>query len=247
MKDLYAAARALYIDAFPGEDQAFIDALFAQGFPHHLVAMGDNGKLVSMLFALPYSIATENGTIDAHYIYGVATNKEYRGKGYAKQLLAEVASRGTPVFLRPMSPSLFSFYESAGFVPFSPFSTVTGDVLPDDLAKTSGIQRLSKDAYLTLRDTLLCKPHCRMSKDFLSLSFLDGGAIGAYGRFIALYELQGDTVLFKEWFGNTADIPLAAAYLGATHYEARYPDSKGTPFGVGIGIPEGTTFLAALD
>ena len=247
MKDLYAAARALYIDAFPGEDPAFIDALFAHGFPHHLVAMGDNGKLVSMLFALPYPITTEKGTIDAHYIYGVATDKEYRGKGYAKQLLAEAASRGTPVFLRPMSPSLFAFYESAGFAPFSPFCTVTGDVSPDDLSKTSGIQRLSKNAYLTLRDTLLAKPHCRMSEEFLSLAFLDGGAIGAYGRFIALYEWCDDTVLFKEWFGDKRDVPLAAAYLGAAHYEARYPDDNGTPFGVGIGIPEGTTFLAALD
>ena len=247
MKDLYIAARALYMEAFPGEDIAFVDALFAKGFPHHLVAMGDNGKLVSMLFALPYPIATENGTIHAQYIYGVATDKDYRGKGYAKRLLTEVAARGTPVFLRPMSPSLFAFYESAGFTPFSHFSTLTGDVSLDDIANASGIQRLSKEAYLTLRDTLLAKPHCRMSKDFLSLAFLDGGALGAYGRFIALYEWRDDTVLFKEWFGDKADIPLAAAYLGAAHYEARYPDREGSPFGVGIGIPEGTLFLAALD
>lgn len=247
MKDLYTAARALYLDAFEGEDPAFVDALFAMGFPRHLVAMGDGGKLVSMLFALPYAIATEQGKIDARYIYGVATDKNYRGKGYAKRLLAEVASRGTPVFLRPMSPSLFDFYAKAGFTPFSPLSTITGEVCADDLTRTSGIQRLSRTAYLTLRDTMLQKPHCRMSEEFLALSFLDGGAVGAYGRFIALYEKHGDTVLFKEWFGNREDIAHAAAYLGATHYEARYPDENGTPFGVGIGIPQGTLFLAALD
>lgn len=247
MKDLYAAARALYLDAFAGEDPAFVDALFAKGFPKHLIAMGDGGKLVSMLFSFPYPIATEDGLIDAHYIYGVATDKNYRGKGYAKRLLAEAASRGTPVFLRPMSSSLFSFYEKAGFTPFSPLSAVTGEVCAEDRTGTSGIQRLSCAAYLALRDTMLKKPHCRMSEDVLSLAFLDGGALGAYGRFIALYERHGDTVFFKEWFGNKADIPRAAAYLGATHYEARYPDANGTPFGVGIGIPAGTLFLAALD
>ncbi len=247
MKDLYTAARALYLDAFVGEDPAFVDALFAKGFPKHLVAMGDGGKLVSMLFSLPYPIATENGLIDAHYIYGVATDKNYRGKGYAKRLLAEAAGRGTPVFLRPMSPSLFDFYGKAGFTPFSPLRIVTGEVSDDAHTRTAGIQRLSCTAYLTLRDTLLSKPHCRMSEDFLSLAFLDGGAIGAYGRFIALYEWHGDMVIFKEWFGDKEDIPHAAAYLGAVRYEARYPDANGSPFGVGVGIPAGTLFLAALD
>lgn len=247
MKDLYTAARALYMEAFEGEDAAFVDALFAKGFPQHLIAMGDGGKLVSMLFALPYPIQTEQGVIDARYLYGVATAKAYRGRGYAKRLLAEAASRGTPVFLRPMSPSLFKFYEEAGFTPFSPHAVKSGEVCDADRTACAGIQRLSPSAYLTLRDARAPRPHCRMSEDFLSLAYLDGGAIGAYGRFIALYERRGDTVLFKEWFGNTDDVARAAAYLGAARYEARYADANGTPFGVGIGIPDGTIFLSALD
>ena len=109
MKDLYAAARHLYEQAFPGEDVAFTDALFSLGFPDHLVAMSENGELCSMLFALPYPIITEKGPVTAHYLYAVATAKEHRGRGFAKKLLRRVASRGTPVFLRPMSPSLFDF------------------------------------------------------------------------------------------------------------------------------------------
>jgi hypothetical protein len=54
-------------------------------------------------------------------------------------------------------------------------------------------------------------------------------------------------VLFKEWWGDAALAPLAAKFLGAAHFTARTPDKDGTPFGVGIGIPEGTVFLAALD
>ena len=33
----------------------------------------------------------------------------------------------------------------------------------------------------------------------------------------------------------------------AAKYMARTPDKNGTPFGMGVGIPEGTVFLAALD
>ena len=244
MKDLYKLARALYDEAFPGEDARFTEALFALGFPTHLVAMGEGKDLASMLFALPYDIITAEGTQKAHYLYAVATAKAHRGKGYAKKLLRRVAERGTPVFLRPMSPSLFDFYKSAGFLPFSPYREWRGDAEDGDL---TGFASLSKEEYLTARDRFLKPPYCRMKADFLSLSFSLGGAVGLAGRFAALFERDGDTVLFKEWWGDAALAPLAAKFLGAAHFTARTPDKDGTPFGVGIGIPEGTVFLAALD
>ncbi len=244
MKDLYQLSRALYDEAFPGEDARFTDALFALGFPAHLVAMGEGKDLASMLFALPYDIVTEDGRKEANYLYAVATAKAHRGKGYAKKLLRRVAERGTPVFLRPMSPSLFDFYKSAGFVPFSPYREWQGDAADGD---TAGFTALSKEAYLCARDRFLKPPYCRMSADFLSLSFSLGGAVGLDGRFAALYERDGDTVLFKEWWGDVALAPAAAKFLNASKFVARTPDKDGTPFGVGIGIPEGTVFLAALD
>ncbi len=244
MKDLYKLSRALYDEAFPGEDEHFMQALFALGFPAHLVAMGEGKDLASMLFALPYDIVTEEGVQEARYLYAVTTAKAHRGKGYAKKLLRRVAQRGTPVFLRPMSPSLFDFYKSAGFTPFSPYREWEGAAEDGDLA---GFSMLSKKEYLTARDGFLKPPYCRMTADFLSLSFSLGGAVGLDGRFAALFERDGDTVFFKEWWGDTALAPLAAKFLNASKFVARTPDKDGTPFGVGIGIPEGTVFLAALD
>ncbi len=244
MKDLYKLSRALYDEAFPGEDERFTEALFALGFPKHLVAMGEGSELTSMLFALPYDIVTESGVQKASYLYAVATAKAHRGKGYAKKLLRRVAERGTPVFLRPMSPSLFDFYKNAGFVPFSPYREWQGAAEDGD---TVGFATLSKEEYLAARDGFLQPPYCRMTKDFLSLSFSLGGALGLDGRFAALYERSGDTVLFKEWWGDPAFAPQAAKFLGAANFVARTPDKDGTPFGVGIGIPAGTVFLAALD
>ena len=244
MKDLYKLSRALYDEAFPGEDTRFTEALFALGYPDRLVAMGEGADLASMLFALPYPIVTKDGTLEANYLYAVATAKAHRGKGYAKKLLRRVAERGIPVFLRPMSPSLFDFYKDAGFTPFSLYREWQGAAADGD---TTGIKSLTKEEYLTARDGFLQPPYCRMSAEFLSISFSLGGAIGLDGRFTALFERSGSTVLFKEWWGDPSLAPLAAKFLGAADFTARTPDKNGTPFGVGVGITEGTVFLAALD
>ncbi|MBE6629644.1 MAG: GNAT family N-acetyltransferase [Ruminococcaceae bacterium] len=244
MKDLYLAARRLYEEAFPMEDAAFTDALFALCFPHHLVAMSEGGELCSMLFAVPYPIQGADGPITAHYLYAVATAKAHRGKGYAKRLLQGVASRGTPVFLRPMSPSLFDFYKSAGFTPFSPHREWSGEAMAE---QTSALRHLSPEEYLTVRDGFLQPPFCRMTPAFLSLSFSIGGAVGMEGKFAALYEKNAETVFFKEWWGDPDLAPRAAAFLGAKRFFARTSDKNGTPFGMGINVPQDTVFLAAMD
>lgn len=245
MKDLYTAARALYLQAFRGEDPAFADALLSATVPQHLMAVGDHGQLASMLLALPYPIRTDKGLLEARYLYAVATDERFRGKGLAHRLLKEATELGVPLFLRPMSPSLFSFYESAGFRPFSPYREVCGEAAP--INAEPAIKALSSLEYLRARDALAPIPCTRPTSLFLNLAFTMGGAVGLAGHFAALYAKEGNTVLFKEWYGDVSLAPSAAAYLGATHFTARIPDKNGTPFGVGIGIPEGTTFLAAMD
>ena len=243
MKDLYTAAKNLYNVAFEGEDPSFTEALFALGFPCHLEGIAERGDLLSMLFALPYPVVTPQGELPARYLYAVATDPAHRGKGYAKKLLRELIAEGTPVFLRPMSPSLFDFYKDAGFTPFSPYRETAGEAAGDP----TGILSLSPKAYLEARDGFLHPPYCRMSEDFLSLCYTLGGAIGEADQFAALYELDGDTVLFKEFWGDVRHAPRAAAFLGAKHYTARFPDPTGTPFGVCANLPTDAVFLAALD
>lgn len=243
MKDLYTAAKKLYETAFPGEEPSFTEALFALGFPKHLEGIAEHGTLLSMLFALPYPVITSEGELPARYLYAVATDPDHRGKGYAKQLLREIIAEGNPVFLRPMSPSLFEFYKDAGFVPFSPYRELQGEAQGD----SAGITTLLPDAYLAARDGFLQAPYCRMSKEFLSLCYTLGGAVGEVGKFAALYELDGDTVLFKEFWGDPENAPRAAAFLGAAHYTVRFSDPTGTPFGVCANLPADTVFLAALD
>ena len=239
------AMRELWALAF-GDSGPYVDNFFHNYYrPERMIVLEENGLVRAMTawFDTTFVLPGEEEA-RAAYLYAVATAKAHRGKGYAKKLLRRVAERGTPVFLRPMSPSLFDFYKSAGFTPFSPYREWEGAAEDGDLA---GFAALSKEEYLAARDGFLQPPYCRMTADFLSLSFSLGGAVGLDGRFAALFERSGDTVLFKEWWGDATLAPQAAKFLGATDFVARTPDKNGTPFGVGIGIPAGTVFLAALD
>ncbi len=243
MHDLYEACRALYDTAFPGEPEAFTAAMFDRYFPDCVRVIRVEDRVASMLFSIPYPLITEEGVQEAHYLYAVATHPAYRGRGLAKQLLAAEAAR-YPVFLRPMTPSLFDFYKQAGFLPFSPLSHAQGTAADtaDDACRT-----LSMTAYLALRDKLVPLPCCRPTVEFLSLYECGGGAVAYGSQAAAVYERQGTTVWFKEYWGDPVFAPRLAAFLGGASFSLRRFDTNGTPFGVGVGMPRNAAFLAALD
>lgn len=238
---LYNACRALYDTAFPGEPEAFTKALFDRYFPHCLRVIQEGEQPVAMLFSVPYPLATPSGITEAHYLYAVATHPDHRGKGLAKQLLQQEAAR-YPVFLRPMTPSLFDFYEKAGFKPLSPIRTQRGEAAPNG----DGCRLLTPQEYLARRDSVAPMPRCCPTSDFLSLYETGGGFVETEGA-LALYEKNGKEILFKEYWGDPVSAPRLAAFLGGERFELRRYDKDGTPFGMGAGMPYEAAFLAALD
>ncbi|MBE6555497.1 MAG: GNAT family N-acetyltransferase [Ruminococcaceae bacterium] len=243
MKEPYGACRALFEEAFPGVAARWNDALFARYFPEHVRFLARDGKLLSMLFSIPYPVKTPDGVADARYIFGVATPREQRGRGYATELLHAEMERGVPLFLRPADESLFSFYRRVGLVPFSPYREEQGEAAGDPC----GIRSLTMHAYTEAREELLPLPHVTPTPAFLELAEMTGGAVGEQGSFAALYEREGDSVYFKEWCGDSGAAPRAAAFLGAARYRLRTPDPEGRPFGMTAGLPADTVFLPALD
>lgn len=239
---LYDEIRALYEGAFAGEDARFTDALFAAYFPHALRVIEADGKPVSMLFSIPYPVVSGDTVLDARYLYGIATDPAYRGRGYARELIGREAA-AHPVFLRPMSEGLFAFYQKAGLLPFSPIETLCGAARAEGDA---AVELLTPAAYLALRDKKLPVAHCRMSEQFLGVAASTGGML-ACGDAVSLFDREGDTVLFKEWWGDPALAPHVAAQLQAARYELRLPRADGTPFGVMRGLPQDAVFLAAMD
>lgn len=242
MDAFLSACMRLYDMAFPGEPEAFTRAMFDRYAPEYLRTVCENGEPISMLFSIPYPIITGNGTLDARYLYAVATHPDHRGKGLAKRLLLQEAAEH-PVFLRPMSQSLFDYYGKVGFAPFSPIEVETGEAT----APSGAVRLVSSAEFLTLRDSLAPLPHCRPTKAFLSL-YENGGGTAAYGNdAVAIFERSNGGILFKEYWGDPVFAPRLAAFLGGEHFELRRADQNGKPFGVGIGVPTGTAFLAALD
>lgn len=241
--DLFRAqCTALYNLAFPGEPENFTEALFDRYFPDRIRTVTENGAPVAMLFSIPYPLVTASGITDAHYLYGVATHPDCRGKGLATRLLQAEAAR-SPVFLRPMSYGLFAFYRRVGFSPISPLSHGEGAA-----TKAGGRERLlTATEYLMLRDKLSVLPTCRPTEDFLSLYTFNGGFAACGKDAAVLFERHEDKIWFKEYWGDPTYAPALTAYLGGTRFTWRRYDAAGTPFGMAAGLPIEAAFLAALD
>ena len=242
MDAFLSACMRLYDMAFPGEPESFTRAMFDAYAPLYLRTVCENGEPISMLFSIPYPIITANGTLDARYLYAVATHPDHRGKGLAKRLLLQEAAE-RPVFLRPMSQSLFDYYGKVGFAPFSPIEVEAGIA-----SAPSGAERIISSAeFLTLRDAIAPLPHCRPTEAFLSLYENGGGTVAHGSDAVAIFEKTDSDILFKEYWGNPVFAPRLAAFLGGERFELRRAAKNGSCFGVGIGVPTNTAFLAALD
>ncbi|MBO7280070.1 MAG: GNAT family N-acetyltransferase [Bacteroidaceae bacterium] len=112
--------RNLWHEAF-GDCEAFIDTfldLCASDEVLHTLSM--NGRVVSALYALPYTINCNNTVKRVAYIYAVATDSEFRQKGLMRLLMSQVhdslQQEGyAAAFLLPSSLSLANYYASMGY------------------------------------------------------------------------------------------------------------------------------------
>lgn len=112
--------RRLWIETF-GDDDAFISHFFSLAdAEHHLHTLTADGRLVSMLFALPYRIWHSGREIPAAYIYAVATAADFAGNGCMRQLMQYVHDNlrlqgYAATFLVPSKEWLFHYYARLGY------------------------------------------------------------------------------------------------------------------------------------
>lgn len=113
--------RNLWHDCF-GDSNEYVD-FFLDHFDisRHMLVFIDGEKPVSMLSLLPMSVVTrDNMTMRGQYIYAVATDPRYRGRGLSTKLLEYTHDylRKAGVRLSVLVPakgSLFNFYHKRGF------------------------------------------------------------------------------------------------------------------------------------
>ena len=112
--------RTLWHDAF-GDGYEFIDAFFAT-YPceevAHTLSLG--GQVVSVLYALPFTLYNGGDNVPVAYIYALSTRPEFRGRGYMSLLMRQVElllrDRGVRVlFLLPATDALRGFYARLGY------------------------------------------------------------------------------------------------------------------------------------
>lgn len=73
------------------------------------------GEIVSILFKIPCDITLFGKKKNAYYLYGLATRKDFQGKGYMKQLLENSLNKSAIYFVKPLNDGLTAFYEKFGF------------------------------------------------------------------------------------------------------------------------------------
>lgn len=114
MDSIRQQCKNLYQIAFE-DDIEFTNLLFDSCFEQNCYYLTEGETVVSMLFALDVFIGSNKGK----YVYAVATNPEYRGKGYMRKLFCDVEnslrSEYSFLCLRPMNEGLFDFYAKLGF------------------------------------------------------------------------------------------------------------------------------------
>ncbi len=107
--------RRMYNDAFGEEDNTFQNKLFSTCHKY-IKTLEKEDRTVAMAFILPCKI----GDKDADYVFAVTTAEEFRGKGYASELLEKIKTDSNNILiLRPSNEELIPFYEKLGFKCFT--------------------------------------------------------------------------------------------------------------------------------
>jgi len=109
------ALKALWKEAF-GDTDEYTNFFFSHGFqPDRTFLYLREERPVSMAFVFPGELCVHDSYIPVGYIYGVATYKDSRGKGYSTQVLQYIQQQYPVTFLVPSTENLFQFYARNGY------------------------------------------------------------------------------------------------------------------------------------
>jgi len=225
--------REIWQAAFHDSDEGtrlIFETLNAPG--NILVLTDDDNHAVSMLCIREFLLASPLTSHKAAYIYGVATNREQRGKGFSTQLLEDahkfLQHRGCVCSaLVPSQPSLFGFYGARGYetafnmnkVKISAGEIKGGEVFP--------LSPVAADKYTRTRDSRFSgsSMFARWDAGWISYvareSALYGGGIFALAidgnQLCATCYRDGNTLYVKE-LGATAETMDAAIRSISAHF-----------------------------
>lgn len=215
--------RRLWQQAF-GDTDAFLDLFFAHGFsPERCLWSEENGRVTAGLYWLDCEYRGKK----LAYIYAVATDEAFRGRGLCRDLMGRaheiLARRGyAGSILVPGEPELAGLYEKLGYRFCGGIREITCGT-----GEPVALKKLSRQEYALLRRRLL--PGDSVIQEGESLGLLEalGDFYGAEG--LCLWAARdGEGLVTGELLGETAMAPGVVRALGGSRGRFRTPGS--TPF-----------------
>jgi predicted N-acetyltransferase YhbS len=116
-----AKLKAIWRESF-GDSEKYLDLFFDRVYQdENTLVYLENARVVSALYMLPYHIRTVEGDSEIVYLYALATEKAYRGRGIMSQLIkkSHLVSRERNYALSVLIPAnddLFAYYGQFGYV-----------------------------------------------------------------------------------------------------------------------------------
>ena len=213
------ALRQLWKQAF-GDTDAFLDSFFARGFAFDRCRCV---RIDSALAAALYWFDCDWQGKQVAYIYAVATDTAFRGKGLCRALMENthrhLQNNGyAGAALVPGSRELFSLYEKLGYRSFCPIQTLTVSAGKDAVSP----ELLSAKEFDTLRRSLL--PENALLQEGQTTAFLSAFA-GLYKTENSVFAAtkEENTLHFQEYLGDPALLPDIIAGLKAETGIVRLP------------------------
>lgn len=218
------ALRKLWKQAF-GDDDAFLDAFFHTCFSaQRCRCVTVDGSLVGALYWMD---CTCRGKKMA-YLYAIATDPEFRGKGICRGLMENThrhlqALGYAGAILVPGEASLFAMYSKMGYACFGGIRRFSAWAEGSSVA----LRLLKPEEYAALRRQML--PEGSVLQEGQMLAFL-GSQLRFYagGDFLLAAGESEDGLFVPEFLGNQQKIPGILQALGKKEGAFRVPGE--TPF-----------------
>ncbi|MBQ4538702.1 MAG: GNAT family N-acetyltransferase [Oscillospiraceae bacterium] len=203
--------KALWKNVF-GDTDEYISLFFEKRFtPSQCVAAISGGKVVGMLFLLPFDLVCGNERYSGRYIYAVATHPDHRRQGISEAMLSfahkKAEDEGAALSaLVPANAPLFDYYRKRGFE--TEFYKKELTLYPDSDVKSGQLSRCRLEEQLKTRRKLFADSRMFVDWDKAALCYqqleneLLGGETLCFSspkKGYALCIAGDDGVFIREW------------------------------------------------
>lgn len=214
--------RSLWKKAFGDEDE-FLDQFFTLAYaPERSRCVCDNGQMAAMLYWFEDRCCGQKYA----YVYAVATDPEYRGRGLCRSLMEDTArllrEQGYDgILLNPANEALAGMYGKMGYEPcttISEFCVKAGET-------TVPLRQVDRDEFIRLRRALLPEKAVLQEQEDLAL-LASFARFYAGTDFLAAATADGEDLRCHEFLGNLSAAPGFLRTLGKKTGQFRTPGTE---------------------